>query len=121
MFSGNLYLHNVTREDEGTYLCKADNGLNTLMLNGLKARQLGISGTSFGAISLYRGSHVTRDHCQSDMMEMSLLVDFDWQTRSKCYIDIKLQINADIWKTFEMALLVQDVSICMFCIPKSEN
>ena len=31
-------------EDEGTYLCKADNGLNSLMPDGLKAMILRISG-----------------------------------------------------------------------------
>lgn len=40
---GNLHLRNITMEDEGTYLCKADNGLNSLMLDGLKAMMLEIS------------------------------------------------------------------------------
>ena len=43
-FLGNLHLQNITTEDEGTYLCKAGNGLNTLMLDGLKAMMLEISG-----------------------------------------------------------------------------
>ncbi|XP_053408068.1 cell adhesion molecule-related/down-regulated by oncogenes-like [Mercenaria mercenaria] len=37
---GNLYLDKVTLEDEGTYLCKANNGINSLMLDGLKAMVL---------------------------------------------------------------------------------
>lgn len=40
---GNLYLENVTREDEGTYLCKAHNGLNFLMPDGVMAKILEIS------------------------------------------------------------------------------
>ena len=37
-------------EDEGTYLCKADNGLNSLMLDGLKAMMLEISGKAISPI-----------------------------------------------------------------------
>ncbi|XP_052779123.1 probable oxidoreductase PXDNL [Mya arenaria] len=33
---GNLYLDNMTVEDEGTYMCKANNGLNALQPDGIK-------------------------------------------------------------------------------------
>ena len=55
IFVGNLHLRNITTEDEGTYLCKADNGLNTLMLDGLKAMMLEISGNSMGCSGGSRG------------------------------------------------------------------
>lgn len=41
--NGNLHIQNITVDDEGTYLCKANNGLNSLMLDGLKAMMLEIS------------------------------------------------------------------------------
>ncbi|XP_052258985.1 cell adhesion molecule-related/down-regulated by oncogenes-like isoform X2 [Dreissena polymorpha] len=40
---GNLYLDNVTVEDEGTYICKANNGLNALQREGLKVLTLNVS------------------------------------------------------------------------------
>jgi len=54
LVAGNLYLHNVTREDEGTYLCKADNGLNTLMPDGLKAMMLEISGLNLNLTIFFK-------------------------------------------------------------------
>jgi hypothetical protein len=46
IIAGNLYLDKVTLEDEGTYLCKANNGINSLMLDGLKAMVLEVLGMS---------------------------------------------------------------------------